>query len=123
FMLDEKASEALAAVAEGGNIGMYSAGAAEALGDAVGDAVVAVHTFPGQTRTVVLRVDEAHPVLEGVRMLGATNDGFSGITGVDAYGLTEPLVIEVSGYDAGSEINNEKTGYLGALGGGNMRDP
>ena len=32
-------------------------------------------------------------------------------------------MIEVRGYDAGSEKNSEKKGFLGALGGGNKRDP
>lgn len=56
-------------------------------------------------------------------MLGNTNDGFSGIAGVDAYDLKKPVTLEVRGYDAGSEKNNEKKGFLPALGGGNMRDP
>ena len=56
-------------------------------------------------------------------MLGNTNDGFSGVSGIDAYKLSAPMTVEVRGYDAGSEKNNEKKGYLGALGGGNDRDP
>lgn len=56
-------------------------------------------------------------------MLGNTNDGFSGFTGIDAFSLTEPMTIDVRGYDAGSENNNEKTGLLGSLGAGNDRDP
>lgn len=56
-------------------------------------------------------------------MLGNTNDGFSGFTGIDALSLTEPMTIDVRGYDAGSENNNEKTGLLGSLGAGNDRDP
>jgi hypothetical protein len=123
FTLDAKASDALAAVAEGGNIGMFSVGAAMNKDSMLGDAALAIHTLPGQTRTLTLHVDEAHPQIDGVWMLGNTNDGFSGISGVDAYNLGEPLVIEVRGYDAGSEINSEKKGFLGALGEGNMRDP
>lgn len=123
FVLDQKASDALAAVAEGGNIGMFSVGAAMNKESALGDAQLAIHTLPGQTRTLTIHVDEAHPLIDGVWMLGNTNDGFSGISGVDAYALTAPTVIEVLGYDAGSEKNNEKKGFLGALGGGNDRDP
>ncbi len=123
FKLGDKAPDALVPVAEGGDIGMLSVGAAMALGKSLGDAVIAVHTLPGQTRTVVIRVDKAHPVIDGVWMLGNTNDGFSGITGVDAYDLKKPMTIEVRGYDAGSEKNNEKKGFMPALGGGNMRDP
>jgi hypothetical protein len=33
------------------------------------------------------------------------------------------VTVEVPGYDAGSEINSEKNGFLGALGAGNEREP
>ncbi|HWA19309.1 MAG TPA: spondin domain-containing protein [Devosia sp.] len=123
FKLGDKAPDALVAVAEGGNIGMYSVGAAKDMGAMLGDAQLAIHTLPGQSRTITLRVDSAHPLIDGVWMLGNTNDGFSGFSGIDAYGLTEPMTIEVRGYDAGSEVNSEKKGFLGALGDGNDRDP
>jgi hypothetical protein len=123
FKLGEKASDALTAVAEGGNIGMFSVGAAKNEASALGDASLAIHTLPGQTRTLIIHVDAAHPLIDGVWMLGNTNDGFSGVSAVDAFSLTAPATIEVLGYDAGSENNNEKKGFLGALGGGNDRDP
>lgn len=123
FALDAKAADPLVAVAEGGNIGAYSGWAAGEVGKTLGDAVLAIHTLPGQTRTVVISVDAAHPLVDGVWMLGMTNDGFSGISGVDGWDLDAPLTLEVRAYDAGSEVNNEKKGYLGALGGGNERDP
>ncbi len=123
FTVGETASDALAAVAEGGNIGPFSVGAAKNTDSTLGDAALAVHTLPGQTRTLYINVDEAHPLVDGVWMLGNTNDGFSGVSGVDAFGLTAPMTVEVLGYDAGSEINSEKKGFLGALGGGNDRDP
>jgi hypothetical protein len=123
FALGEKASDALVSVAEGGNIGGFSSQAAKDMGMAMGDAVLAIHTLPGQTRTLTIHVDEAHPVIDGVWMLGNTNDGFSGVAGWNAYELTTPATMDVRGYDAGSEINNERKGFLGALGEGNMRDP
>jgi hypothetical protein len=123
FKLGDKASDALAAVAEGGNIGNFSVGAAKDGGATLADAALAIHTLPGQARTFVIRVDKDHPLIDGVWMLGNTNDGFSGISGIDAYNLTAPMTISPRGYDAGSEKNSEKKGYLGALGGGNMRDP
>jgi hypothetical protein len=123
FKLGDKADDALVAVAEGGNIGNYSVGAAKDMGQTLGDASLAIHVLPGQTRTLTIHVDEKHPVIDGVWMLGNTNDGFSGFNGVEAYDLSAPVTVEVRGYDAGSEKNNEKKGYLGALGGGNMRDP
>jgi pentapeptide MXKDX repeat protein len=123
FKLGDKASDALTAVAEGGNIGMFSVGAAKNEGNTLGDASLAIHTLPGQTRTLIIHVDEAHPLIDGVWMLGNTNDGFSGVSAVDAFNLTAATTVEVLGYDAGSENNNEKKGFLGALGGGNDRDP
>ncbi len=123
FKLGDKASAALVAVAEGGNIGMYSVGAAMNKDLTIGDAQLAIHTLPGQSRTIVVHVDDTHPLIDSVWMLGNTNDGFSGFAGFDANALTGPMTIEVYGYDAGSEKNNEKKGFLGALGGGNERDP
>ncbi|MEO6394317.1 MAG: spondin domain-containing protein [Devosia sp.] len=123
FKLGDKASDALAAVAEGGNIGMFSVGAAKNESSTLGDASLAIHTLPGQTRTLIIHVDEKHPLIDGVWMLGNTNDGFSGVSAVDAFALTAPVTLDVLGYDAGSEINSEKKGFLGALGGGNERDP
>jgi hypothetical protein len=123
FKLGDKASDALVAVAEGGNIGMFSVMAAMNKQSAIGDAQLAIHTLPGQTRTVIVHVDEKHPLIDAVWMLGNTNDGFSGFSGVDAFHLKKAMTLEVRGYDAGSEKNNEKKGYLGALGAGNDRDP
>jgi hypothetical protein len=124
FALGAPASEQLWNVAEGGNVGPFSAAAAAALAShAIGDAVIPVHTPPGATRTFYISVDADHPLLTGVWMLGMTNDGFGGLEAVDAFGLTAPVTIDIKGYDAGSERNNEARGFLGALGEGNMRDP
>jgi hypothetical protein len=123
FKLGEKASDALVPVAEGGDIGMYSVLAAMNADSTIGDAELAIHTLPGQTRTLTVRVDAKHPLIDGVWMLGRTNDGFSGFSGIDGEKLRAPMTIEVRGYDAGSEKNNEKKGYMPALGFGNMRDP
>jgi len=123
FRLGDKASDALVAVAEGGNIGMFSVGAAMNKESAIGDAQLAIHTLPGQTRTFFVHVDEKHPLIDAVWMLGNTNDGFSGFSGFDGYTLKGTASLDVRGYDAGSEKNSEKKGFLGALGGGNDRDP
>ena len=64
FKLGVKASDALAAVAEGGNIGMFSVGAAKNEGSTLGDASLAIHTLPGQTRTLIIHVDAAHPLIQ-----------------------------------------------------------
>lgn len=123
FKLGDKASDALVAVAEGGNIGMFSVAAAMNKDSKIGDAQLAIHTLPGQTRTIFVHVDEKHPLIDAVWMLGNTNDGFSGFAGFDAFHLTAATTLDVRGYDAGSEKNSEKKGFLGALGAGNERDP
>lgn len=121
--MGKAASDNLVAVAEGGNIGGFSGDAAGRIGKDIGDAALAVHALPGQTRSVTIHVDAAHPLIDGAWMLGNTNDGFAGFTGFDAYNLTGTKTVDVRGYDAGSEKNSEKKGFLGALGGGNARDP
>ena len=113
----------LVSVAEGGNIGGFSGDAAGRIGKDIGDASLAVHALPGQTRMVTIHVDAAHPLIDAAWMLGNTNDGFSGFTGFDAYSLSGAKTLEVRGYDAGSEKNSEKKGFRGALGAGNERDP
>lgn len=123
FKLGEPAGEALWNVAEAGNVGPFSGAAAGAIGTTYGAASLAIHTPPGASRTLYIRVDKDHPLLSGVFMLGMTNDGFSGVSAIDAYDLTGPMTVDAPAYDAGSEKNNEKRGYLGALGGGNVRDP
>jgi hypothetical protein len=121
--MGKAAPDNLVAVAEGGNIGGFSGDAAGRIGKDLGDAALAVHALPGQTRSVTIHVDAAHPLIDGAWMLGNTNDGFSGFTGFDAYNLTAAKTLDARGYDAGSEKNSEKKGFLGALGGGNNRDP
>lgn len=124
FELGATSSEALWSVAEGGNIGPFASAAAGALASGeIGDAIVPVHTPTGATRTFYVTVDAEHPLLSGVWMLGMTNDGFGGFVDLDAWDLTAPVTIDIIGYDAGSERNNELKGFLGALGEGNMRDP
>jgi hypothetical protein len=56
-------------------------------------------------------------------MLGWTNDGFVGVSGLDLAAITGSLTVNLYGYDAGSERNSEANGFLGALGFGNSRDP
>ncbi len=76
FKLGEKAPDPLVSVAEGGNIGDYSVGAAKDMGATLADAVLAIHDLPGQTRTITIHVDKDHPFIDGLWMLGNTNDGF-----------------------------------------------
>lgn len=76
-----------------------------------------------QSVTVTVQADPAHPLLSFASMLGWTNDGFVGVSGLDLSTITGSVTINLYGYDAGSEKNNEANGFLGALGFGNARDP
>jgi hypothetical protein len=82
----------------------------------------------GFTGKVVINADLAHPWLSFMSMMGISNDGFiGGTTGDGAISLFSgglPLygtyVIEPADvWDAGTEVNDEAYGSVGALGGGN----
>ena len=72
--------------------------------------------------TVTVQADTTHRYLSFASMLGWTNDGFVGVSGLDLSAITGTVTINLYGYDAGSEKNNEANGFLGALGFGNARD-
>lgn len=92
------------------------------IGGPFGTAVTAISTLPGQSRTVDIEVDAAHPMLSGALMLVMTNDGFTGIDGIEVSNLAEPKTMELMACDAGIEKNNEKKPYLIAMM-GTERDP
>lgn len=76
-----------------------------------------------QSVTVTVQADATHHLLSFASMLGWTNDGFVGLSGLDLSTITGTVTIPLFGYDAGSEKNSEANGFLGALGFGNARDP
>jgi hypothetical protein len=75
-----------------------------------------------QSVSVQVQADPSHRFLSFASMLGWTNDGFVGLSGLDLSTITGSVTINLFGYDAGSEKNNEANGFLGALGLGNARD-
>ncbi len=110
-----KASFGLAQLAEGGNVGPIAGMAGMAKGKTAGNSTIGLPTMPGKAGVVVLDVSRSHPMVSGAWMLGMTNDGFSGVSAVNAYALTKPMTMIVPAYDAGSEKNNERRPYLVAL--------
>lgn len=76
-----------------------------------------------QSVSVLVQTDASHHLLSFASMLGWTNDGFVGVNNLDLFGISNSVTINLFGFDAGSEKNSEATGFLGALGGGNARDP
>lgn len=115
FAPGTKASFGLAQLAEGGNVAPIAGMAGMMKGEADGNSTIGLPTMPGKTGVVVLDVDRAHPMVSGGWMLSMTNDGFTGISGVDAYDLRGPQAMNVMAWDAGSEKNNERRPYLVAL--------
>ncbi|HVT13192.1 MAG TPA: spondin domain-containing protein [Fimbriimonadaceae bacterium] len=86
----------------------------------------------GQSYTVNLMADSAHPYLTYISMLGKTNDGFvGGAIGDDALNLyvgSNPLAFSyiltgTQAWDAGTELNTQNAADLAFLGGtGNPAD-
>jgi hypothetical protein len=82
----------------------------------------------GESGQVILEADLAHPWLSFMSMMGISNDGFIGGTTGD---LAIPLFYSGNPvystyyidpayvWDAGTEVNDEAFGSVGALGGGN----
>jgi hypothetical protein len=123
FEPGEKASFGLMRIAEEGNSGpLLSAEVVKKIGGPFGYAATAVSTLPGSSRTVDVEVSRKHPMISGAFMLVMTNDGFTGINGVNAYELSEPRTFELVAYDAGTEKNNEEKSHLIAMM-GTARDP
>jgi hypothetical protein len=110
-----KASFGLAQLAETGNVGPVAVEAGGMVGKSVGKPAIGLPTMPGKTGYVDLEVSRAHPLVSGAWMLGMTNDGFGGVSGINAYGLDRPVTMDVMAMDAGSERNNERKAYLVAL--------
>jgi hypothetical protein len=116
FVEGKEASFGLMRIAEEGNVAPLLSGVVvHSLGGAYGSAAEGISTLPGETRTIDLTVDAAHPMISGAFMLAMTNDGFTGISNVDAYQLAKPVTVDLYAYDAGTENNNEGKNYLIAL--------
>jgi hypothetical protein len=125
YTIGQAAPETIWRIAEGGNRS-FLLNEANAL---VGTSVLSVAAplsapLPQQDAvTVMVQADASHRLLSFASMLGWTNDGFVGVSGLDLSTITSTVTIDLYGYDAGSEKNNEANGFLGALGLGNARDP
>jgi hypothetical protein len=124
FQVGQPASFGLMRIAEEGNSGpLLSADVVPMLGQAFGSAMTAISTLPGQTRVLRITADAAHPMLSGGWMLVMTNDGFTGIDGLDLRQIgASGRTMDLNAYDAGTERNNERSPFLIAKM-GTERDP
>jgi hypothetical protein len=120
FRLGTFASDAIRLIAETGD---NSVATAEAQGSPLTIDVVAHDALilPGGSTSVELTA----PVgarLSLAAMLGITNDAFTGASAL-RLPVNGSVTLYLNALDAGTEANNELVGYVGALGGGNMRAP
>lgn len=123
FKMGEKASFGLMRLAEEGNPAPLLDEAGKMMGQSIGMAATGLPTPPGRkSHEIDVMVTRDHPMISGAWMLGMTNDGFTGISGVNAYEMKEPMSMELMAMEAGTEKNNEKKDYLIAMM-GTERDP
>jgi len=113
FTEGKKAPFGLMRIAEEGNIGpLLSEVVVHSIGGAYGSVVQGVSTLPQHARSLELTVDADHPMISGAFMLVMTNDGFTGVSGVDAYHMDKASTMDLYAYDAGTERNNEDKEHL-----------
>ncbi|KQY88429.1 MULTISPECIES: spondin domain-containing protein [Roseateles] len=125
FTVGQAAPETIWRIAESGNRSFLLDQANALIGTSVLSVAAPLSApLPQQNSvTVMVNADPSHRLLSFASMLGWTNDGFVGVSGLDLSAITGTVTINLYGYDAGSEKNNEANGFLGALGLGNARDP
>ncbi|KQV48635.1 hypothetical protein ASC95_22260 [Pelomonas sp. Root1217] len=125
FTVGQVAPETIWRIAEGGDRSFLLNEVNALVGTSVRSVVAPLSApLPQQNSvTVMVNADASHHLLSFASMLGWTNDGFVGVSGLDLSTITGTVTINLYGYDAGSEKNNEANGFLGALGLGNARDP
>lgn len=125
FTVGQAASETIWRIAEGGDRSFLLSEANALLGTSVRSVAAPLSApLPQQNSvTVMVNADASHRYLSFASMLGWTNDGFVGVSGLDLTTINGTVTINLYGYDAGSEKNSEANGFLGALGFGNARDP
>lgn len=125
YTVGQAAPETIWRIAEGGDRSFLLAQANALAGTSVLSVVAPLSApLPQQDAvTVTVQADASHHLLSFASMLGWTNDGFVGVSGLDLSTITGTVTINLYGFDAGSEKNNEANGFLGALGLGNARDP
>lgn len=124
FTVGQAAPETIWRIAESGDRSALLSEANALLGSSVRSIAAPLSApLPQQDSvTVTVNADASHRYLSFASMLGWTNDGFVGVSGLDLSAITGTVTINLYGYDAGSEKNNEANGFLGALGQGNARD-
>lgn len=113
FSTGQPASDAIAAIAEGGDVSLAKA-AADGAGAAT--AVASDLLAPGKSVTLNLSTNSSQRYLSVAGMLLPTNDGFVGLDSVRIPRKWYRRTVDAIGYDAGTERNNEVINGGGAPG-------
>jgi hypothetical protein len=73
--------------------------------------------FPGESNSIVIHASGRAKYLSAAAMLGATNDAFYAVRSIMLpRHVGETIHVYANAYDAGSEMNDEDAGSVGALG-------
>lgn len=115
----DTASFGIQQIAEGGNRTPLVNTLTPLVGGSVYDLVTPLSSPlpPGQSVSLLISADAAHPFLSSAWMLGRTNDTFSGQNALDLLAITGTETFTLDAYDAGTEVNTELATDVPALGG------
>ena len=117
FEVGQAPSDELAMLAEAGNGNPMAAKLLATPG--VSDAQVSTTglTFPGHATTMMVSAKRGTDKVSIGAMLGATNDAFFAIDGMDLPKGRNSVTYMANAYDAGSETNDELSSTVAGLGG------
>lgn len=124
WTMGDIASFPLQQIAEEGDNSALLADLSTQIGGSVGEVRTPLSgpLMPGQSVTLTIAADMSRPLLSTVWMLGRTNDGFSGLSGLNLFSPSAPGVYDLIALDAGTEVNNELSAFLPAFS-GFLNDP
>ncbi len=113
------ASNGIQQIAEQGNRVPLVNSLTPQVGTSIRDIVTPLSSplLPGNSVSVYLTADAAHPFLSSAWMLGRTNDTFAGQRGINLLNIMGTQTFNLNALDAGTEVNSELAGDLIAFGG------
>ena len=113
------ASNGIQQIAEQGNRVPLVNDLTPQIGSGVRDLVTPLSSplLPGNSVSIYINADAAHPFLSSAWMLGRTNDTFAGQRGINLLNIAGTQTFDLFALDAGTEVNSELAGDLIAFGG------
>lgn len=113
------ASNGIQQIAESGNRVPLVNALTPLVGGSVADLVTPLSSplLPGNSVSILINADAAHPFLSSAWMLGRTNDTFSGLNSINLLSIVGTQTFDLAALDAGTEVNTELATDLIAFGG------